>query len=195
MFGKNKSVSEAPESNDESVAAAPKVGKGAPTPTRKEQEAARKRPLVPEDRTLARAAEKQRRFEEQQKVRAALNTGDERYLPLRDKGPQKRLVRNVVDSHIGVTEYSMIAVLVIVFASVGVPIQFQPMVQVAFFVVIAIILIESAFLWFRIRRLLLAKFGEIERGSIWYGMTRNLQFRKLRLPKPQVRRGQPYDVH
>ena len=32
-------------------------------------------------------------------------------------------------------------------------------------------------------------FGDVERGTIWYGSMRSLQFRRLRLPKPLVKRG------
>jgi len=34
------------------------------------------------------------------------------------------------------------------------------------------------------------KFGEVERGTVWYGSMRSLQFRRLRLPKPLVKRGE-----
>ena len=36
---------------------------------------------------------------------------------------------------------------------------------------------------------LVARYGTVERGVVWYGVMRGMQFRKLRLPKPQVRRG------
>jgi hypothetical protein len=42
----------------------------------------------------------------------------------------------------------------------------------------------------QLRKRLAAKFGDVERGVIWYGSMRSLQFRKLRLPKPLVKRGE-----
>ena len=72
------------------------TGKGAPTPRRKDQEAARKRPLVPNDRKAARDANRTAQADQRLKKREAMNTGDERYLPFRDKGPQKRFVRDFV---------------------------------------------------------------------------------------------------
>jgi len=40
---------------------------------------------------------------------------------------------------------------------------------------------------------LAAKFGadKVERGLVWYGATRSMQIRRVRLPKPQVKRGEP----
>jgi hypothetical protein len=45
-------------------------------------------------------------------------------------------------------------------------------------------------LWLSLRRKLTAKFGEFQRGTFLYILTRAWQLRFLRLPKPQVRRGQ-----
>ena len=42
----------------------------------------------------------------------------------------------------------------------------------------------------KLRKRLTEKFGEVERGTVWYGSMRSLQFRRLRLPKPLVRRGE-----
>jgi hypothetical protein len=40
------------------------------------------------------------------------------------------------------------------------------------------------------KRRLRAKFGELERGLTWYAVMRALQFRMIRVPKPQNKRGQ-----
>src|SRR5690606_41173505 len=66
-----------------------------PTPTRKEQEAARRRPLVPKDRKVARLQNRARLQSEREKARIGIANGEERYLPIRDKGPQKRYVRDL----------------------------------------------------------------------------------------------------
>ena len=94
MFGRKK---EAPAAQDvvdqqaaEAAARGAVTGKGAPTPKRSAQEAARKRPLVPEDRKASKAAERAAVTEQRLKMRQAMDTGDEKFLPLRDKGPQKR---------------------------------------------------------------------------------------------------------
>jgi hypothetical protein len=33
------------------------------------------------------------------------------------------------------------------------------------------------------------KFGDVQRGTVWNGSMRSLQYRRLRLPKPLVKRG------
>jgi hypothetical protein len=55
-------------------------------------------PLVPEDRKAARLQSRSTAVEERARLREALNTGEERYLPLRDKGPNRRYIRQFVDA-------------------------------------------------------------------------------------------------
>ncbi len=84
MFGRKKEEPSAQSVVDQAYATAPEsgAGKGAPpTPKRKDQEAARKRPLVPNDRKASKAAERVAIQDQRQKMRQALDTGDERFLP------------------------------------------------------------------------------------------------------------------
>ena len=55
----------------------------------------------------ARRAEREAAAQERMRQRAALETGDERGLPARDKGPQKRWVRDYVDARTGIGEWLM----------------------------------------------------------------------------------------
>ncbi|GAB5080466.1 DUF3043 domain-containing protein [Arthrobacter sp. AD-310] len=196
MFGRKKEAPSAQEIVDQqaadAAARATGVGKGAPTPTRKAQEAARKRPLVPEDRKASKAAERQAIQDQRQKMRQALDTGDERFLPLRDKGPQKRFARDYVDARFSLGEYLMFGALVFVLVSLVVPASSDMMIYVlgGFWVMFLAVFIDVFVLSRKLRKRLAEKFGEVERGTVWYGSMRSLQFRKLRLPKPQVKRGQ-----
>lgn len=197
MFGRRKEAPTAQETIDQQAAEAAAqqnsaVGKGAPTPTRKAQEAARKRPLVPEDRKASKAAERQAVQEQRLKTRRALDTGDERFLPLRDKGPQKRFARDFVDARFNLGEYLMFGALVFVLVSLVVPASSDMMIYVlgAFWVMFLAVFVDVFILSRKLRKRLAEKFGEVERGTVWYGSMRSLQFRKLRLPKPQVQRGQ-----
>src|SRR5688500_6883258 len=88
-------------------------GKGRPTPTRKEAEAAAKaRAKVPRTRKEQAAAARLARSESSSKVRQAMKTGDERYLPARDRGPVKHFIRDYVDSRFSFVEL-MIPVLLV----------------------------------------------------------------------------------
>ena len=72
------------------------VGKGRATPSRAEQEAARKRPLVP-DTKEAKARAKADLAAQREKARVGMAAGDPKYLPARDQGPQRKFVRDFVD--------------------------------------------------------------------------------------------------
>ncbi|MCC9145480.1 MULTISPECIES: DUF3043 domain-containing protein [unclassified Arthrobacter] len=194
MFGRKKEAPTAQEPVDQAAAAEQaanvRVGKGAPTPRRKDQVAARRRPLVPDDRKAAKAANREALREERLKTRRALDTGEERYLPLRDKGPNRRFVRDIVDARWNVGEFIMIAALVFVLFSFIQNIDVQLIVMAAFWVLILLVIADSFMLRRQIRKRLTAKFGGPNSGDVWYGVSRSLQLRRFRLPKPQVGRGQ-----
>jgi hypothetical protein len=197
VFGRKKEAPSAQESLDQLAAEAAArqngvAGKGAPTPTRKAQEAARRRPLVPEDRKASKAAERQAVQDQRVKMRQALDTGDEKFLPLRDKGPQKRFARDYVDARFSLGEYLMFGALVFVLVSLLVPASSDMMIYVlgGFWVMFLAVFVDVFILSRKLTKRLTEKFGEVERGTVWYGSMRSLQFRKLRLPKPQVKRGQ-----
>lgn len=78
------------------------TGKGRATPSRKQQEAANIRPLVGNKSPEAKKADKARIREERLKARNGMAAGEEKYLGARDRGPQRKFVRNYVtqDSHL-----------------------------------------------------------------------------------------------
>jgi hypothetical protein len=184
-------VTETPEQTAARLAAGANVGKGTPTPTRKQQEAARKRPLVPEDRKLAARQARTKAAEAREKARLGMAAGDERYLPMRDRGPQKRFVRDYVDARFNVGEF-MIPVMFVIIVLTMFP---DPQVQVygilflwTYFIVSVI---DCVLLGFRLNRLVERKFGAGRTERIrWYAAMRALQLRLMRMPRPQVKRGQ-----
>ncbi|WP_353114119.1 DUF3043 domain-containing protein [Microbacterium sp.] len=179
-----------PSTNDDAPET-PAVGKGRRTPTRAEQEAARRRPLVA-DTKEARAAAKADLQARRERARIGMERGDDKYLPARDKGPQRRWVRDYVDAGWHISEWVMLMmILVIVAALVPIPtLQFGSMVALWIFMLIAIL--DMVLLGWRVKRKAAAKFGaeRRERGLGWYAAMRALQMRFMRLPKPQVKRGE-----
>ncbi|MGO4300490.1 DUF3043 domain-containing protein [Leifsonia sp. RAF41] len=189
----NPSEAETPAAETpEETAARLKQGKGAPTPSRREQEAARKRPLVPTDRKEAARNARAKQSEAREKARIGMAAGDDRYLTARDRGPQRRWVRDYVDARFSIGEF-LIPVMLIVIILTFLP---WPAMQVyglfALWGFFAIAVIDCVVLGFLIQRRIGAKFGttKVERGLRWYGAMRALQLRVMRLPKPQVKRGQ-----
>ncbi|QCU78018.1 DUF3043 domain-containing protein [Citricoccus sp. SGAir0253] len=194
MFGRKKtSETPAPEAapavTAEEVRAADRQKKG-PTPTRAEREAARRRPLVPDDRKAARAAQREAEAAERHRMRVAMETGDERHMPLRDRGPQKRYARDFVDARLGLGEWLMVIVLVYVFLAFLPSSSVQLWLTFSLWALVLLVVLEGILVALQLKRRLTAKFGAVERGVLWYGVMRAMQLRRLRLPKPQVKRGQ-----
>lgn len=166
------------------------AGKGHATPSRKEREAANKRPLVPSDRKEAARMERARMNEQRNKQRIGLAAGDERYLPMRDRGPQKKFARDFVDARYNVGELMvpfMFLVIIMTFIP-SLPVQESSFLVLWAFFFIA--LTDVMILGVQLRKRVTAKFGSVDKGVRWYAGMRSLQMRPLRLPKPQVARRQ-----
>ena len=169
------------------------VGKGHATPKRKDREAAQRRPLV------ASSKEDTKRRREEQRARsakeqAALQTGDERHMPRQHAGAPRRFARDFVDARTTVSEFLLPAAVVSMIALVFLD-QYPEIVNgvgTALLLMMVAWAIESAILMQKMRRQAAAKFGaeNFPRMYAVYGLTRMMQLRQLRLPKPQVKRGQ-----
>jgi hypothetical protein len=166
-------------------------GKGRPTPTRKEKEEARKRPLVSSDRTAARKASREQMAEARERARLGMARGEEKYLPIRDRGPQKKYVRDYVDARFSIGEL-MIPFMVVLIISSLIPVEMVTVVGfIAIWAFFLLAIIDCVVLGFLLNRKLAAKFGEDRVEKVrWYAAMRALQLRPMRLPKPQVKRGQ-----
>ncbi|WP_120004786.1 DUF3043 domain-containing protein [Nesterenkonia muleiensis] len=166
--------------------------KGVPTPRRKDQEAARRRPLVHNDRKAARAAQRKALQEQRAKVRQAMETGEEKYLPVRDRGPQKRWVRDYIDARTGIGEWMLILVLLFLFISFLMTEETRALISYLLFILMFAVLTELFWVARQARKGLEAKFGlgNVEKGVRFYASMRALQMRRLRLPKPLVSRGE-----
>lgn len=195
MFGRKNEAPAAQEQIDLQDSPVPRgsatpPGKGAPTPKRKEQVAARRRPLVPDDRKAAKKANREAMTVERAKMRRALDTGEERHLPLRDKGANRRFVRDFVDARWNVGEFLLFFALGFVVLSLVPNRSLQGIILTAFWVILAGVIIDSFLLARSLRKRMTASLNGPGRGDVWYGVTRGLQIRRMRLPKPQVSRGQ-----
>ena len=178
-------------------------GKGHATPSRKEREAANKRPLVPARGKMTKE-ERRKKSDQRLAARAGLEAGDERYLPIRDKGPQRRMVRDIVDARFTVGEFMiplMFAVIIATFipnyneldakgnpTATAATLQLTVLIALYGFFIIG--LTDAIILGRQVTKKLQAKFGEVERGVRWYAGIRAFQFRPLRVPKPRVARGE-----
>lgn len=126
------------------------------------------------------------------KVQQALASGDERYLPARDRGRQRRFIRNYVDARRTVAEY-LLPIFLLIFVMMMVQIQLVLDLALAFWLVAVVgTAVDLFFLARRMKRVLREKFpGESYKGATGYALMRATQLRKLRLPKPQLKAGDP----
>ncbi len=169
--------------------------KGRPTPTRAEAEAARRRPLVPEDRRAAAKAARAKDRAQRDVEYQAMKTGDLNKLPYRDRGPVKKYIRDFVDARYNIGEFFLFAafgfLLITLFSR-----NFATLALVAvalMYTVVLIAIVDGFILWRQLKKRLVAKFGEdalLQRGLAMYAVMRAFQIRRARLPKPMVKHGQ-----
>jgi hypothetical protein len=170
----------------------PQAPKGRPTPKRSEAQTQR-RSVANTPLTRKEAAKRQRdeRRAQLERQRRALAGGDERYLPARDKGPVRKFARDFVDSRFNVAEFFLpMAVVILVLSMIRVA-ELQSIALLLWLVVIVLIVLDSIVTGFRLKKRLAERFSDQNRrGAVAYALMRSLQMRRLRLPKPQVKRGE-----
>jgi hypothetical protein len=197
VFGRSKdsATADAEPLTEETPGIVEAPGKGRPTPKRKVAEAANRRPLVPTDRKAAAKEARAAQRAERDKQYAALQTGDERFLPAKDKGPVRRYVRQYVDARWSLGELFLPVAIVMLVLNMVLS-QASPQVAVLglllLYVFILAMVVDVAIMWRRLRKRLLAKFGDdlVLRGLMMYAITRTFQLRRARLPKPQHKHGE-----
>ena len=181
-------------------------GKGRPTPKRREAEGRKRGPVAPPPKTTREAMRRARGSKEERAALAAqrkaqrveqrkrMNEGDDRYLMPRDRGPVKAYIRDLVDSRRNLLGLFM-PLAVVVFLSLLVPsLAIQQYATLACLLMLVAMVAEGVLNGRRITKQVRAKFPkETIRGfSIgWYGFVRATQLRKLRVPKPRLRAGEP----
>jgi hypothetical protein len=184
--------------------------KGRPTPKR--NQVARKRgPVAPAPLTAAEArkrrkelggrkltkqerqAEKLTRRADMAERREKMMAGEDGYLLPRDQGPVRRLARDVVDSRRNLLGLFMPAALGMVFVMLSIPsLAVQQAVTPGMLVLVVVMAIDGVLVGRRVNKVVDAKYPDnIESG--WklglYAASRASQLRRMRAPRPQVKRG------
>lgn len=167
-------------------------GKGRPTPSRKEAEAAaRARAKAGTDKKAARQLLRERRLEQNAKMREGMKTGDERFLPARDQGKVRRFIRDRVDARLSMAEFLLPLLVVIMILSYSGDATANRYGQSLWLVTILLVAADTLVLVFRLKKDLRTRFPEeSHKGAVFYALLRAMQLRFLRLPKPQVKLGQ-----
>lgn len=175
--------------------------KGRPTPTRKEAEAALRKPLVSNDRKQAKEIDRQKRNEAYERERIALRTGDERYLPARDKGKVRRFCRDYIDARWSLSEFVLPTMLLFLVGTLviswirpdwGQGSNVMLGLTIGLYAFFFASLVEGILVWYSIKRQVAVRYPgqDVPRGSWFYCWARMIMARRWRSPKPQVARGQ-----
>jgi hypothetical protein len=168
--------------------------KGRPTPKRKDAESARKvSSLAPARSKEEKARQKSANRAARIAQRAAYLRGDENALPLRDRGPVKRFVRNYVDSRRSIGEYFLPVIGVVLLVSL-IPIAAAAVIGVVLmYTVLFASVIDGFLLRRKIIREVVARFPDVSpKGLGMYGWLRSTQMRRMRAPKPGVSIGEKF---
>ena len=167
------------------------AGKGKATPSRKNQEAANFKPIVGDKSPEAKQAAKEKAAAERKRAREGMAAGDDRYLLVRDRGPQKKMARDIVDSRLTVGELMIPVMAMVLFLSgINSP-ALQLGLVITMWLVLAGIVVDGIFINRKVKTTIAEKFGEakLESGLGWYAIVRATQLRIMRTPKPAVGRG------
>ena len=176
----------------EELANSPVAPKGHATPTRKEREAQRKRPLVGAKTPEARALSREQQRAQVDRARIGRANGEEKYLPIRDRGPQKRFARDYIDARWSFAELFLPVIMVVLIVQLLISnVNVQLIFQYGMYGFIVLVVIDLIVLTVQLRRAMAKKFGadKVERIGL-YPVTRAIYFRRLRTPKPLVKRGE-----
>jgi Protein of unknown function (DUF3043) len=170
------------------------AGKGRPTPRRNEAQGRRTGPVPPPPTNRKEAY---KRMREQQaagrgSAREAAARGDDSSLPARDRGPVRRLVRDVVDARRNAGSlFLVVAALVLIGYFIPNP-AVQGYTVFVWFAFFLVIIGDSVLLGRRIKKTVAERFPahqESMRSLVWYGVSRATMVRRWRFPKPQVALG------
>ena len=165
--------------------------KGRPTPKRKEAEI---KPGASLSTALTKEQKKQQKAELRSKrmaQRDAFMRGDESALPARDRGPVRRFVRNTVDSRLNIGEYFLPIIFVVLLLSMTRN-QYIAVVSILLmYLVLLIAVVDGVLLGRRVKRKVSEIFpNESTKGLAMYAFLRSTQMRRMRAPRPLVKRGE-----
>lgn len=162
--------------------------KGRPTPSRKDAESKRKvSTLAPVIGKEAKKRDKALARERRVLAREAYLRGDENALPLRDRGPVRRYVRDEVDARRSIGEFFMPIIFVVLLFSVVPNMTVNLIAIVLMYTVLLFAVVDGFFLSRKLKKQIIQKFPDATvKGLGMYGWLRSTQMRRLRAPKPSA---------
>ena len=192
VFGRKKESADVAAATPQSEQHEYREGaKNRPTPKRKDQEAARKRPLVDTDRKAAKRKARDELRQQASIQHQAMLSGDEKHLPVRDRGPVRRYIRDFVDARWNIGEWLLPIMLIVLIISYTQPNTWTLSFTLVLYLLVVFAIGDALLTWRRIKKLLSTKYEPSElSGGGFYTFMRSFQLRRWRMPRPQVKRGE-----
>jgi hypothetical protein len=166
------------------------AGKGRPTPKRAEAQGRRTGPPPPPPTNRKEAYKRMRQNQAARRVesRHGAARGDDSYLPARDRGPERKLVRDVVDSRRNVGSFFLAIAGVALIGTIVPNLLVRSYASFLLFGFFLLLIVDSVVLSRKIRKKIAERFPDQKnaRGVVWYGISRSTMIRRWRFPKPDV---------
>lgn len=175
------------------------LGKGRPTPKRRDAETRKRGPVAPPPttqreaykRSKATGGTKMDRRAASAERRERMMAGDDAYVLPRDRGPARALARDVVDSRRNLIGLFMPLALVVVVLYFLAPATSNA-VSLGMLAAIIVMTVEGVFLARLVSGRVHERFPDEASGAVklgWYAFVRASQLRRMRAPRPRVQPG------
>jgi hypothetical protein len=192
---RNRAETSDPTSTDSSADVTEQLvraaGKGRPTPKRSEAQGRRQGPPPPPPTTRKEAYKRMRAQQAARRTdaRQGAARGDESYLPARDRGPVRKLVRDVVDARRNVGSFFLVIAGVALVGTIAPSLQVRTGAMFILYGFFLVVIVDSVVLVRRIKKKVAERFPDGKqdtRGIALYGISRSTMVRRWRFPKPEV---------
>ena len=189
------------ETTDETTTGTPAVesegrvvttsGKGRPTPKRSVAQGRRPGPPPPPPTTRKEAYKRMREQQAARRAdsRAGMARGDDSYLPARDRGPVRKLVRDVVVSRRNVGSWFLLIAAVALIGTIVPSLVVRAYASYVLFGFFLILIVDSVILSRKVKAKVAERFPDGSgktKGVVWYAVSRSTMIRRWRFPKPDV---------
>ncbi len=168
-------------------------GKGKATPKR--SDGRRKPEPPPANRREAYKRAREKSKGDRAEAMAGMRAGDERYLMPRDKGPERKLVRDIVDSRRTVGTWFFGSAFVVLLGSATGQAGFVMYAQLLWFLIAFATLVDTVLICRKVGKLVRERLPKstVRVSSLYfYAFMRGITFRRLRMPQPRLKFGEKF---
>jgi hypothetical protein len=171
----------------------PRKGKATPKRTVAQRRRAEPPPANRRERKefLKRSREKTR--EDRRESYERMKAGDERYLLPRDKGPERALVRDIVDSRRNAGTWFFGGAFILLALSMVRDYRAVMAANLIWYLLALAVVVDTFLISRKVKKVVAERFpktGEKMRSLYFYAFTRSIMFRRLRMPRPRVKVGE-----